>query len=82
MKPCPSMGGGRGGDEEEEDEDEEDEVGADRLGAGPTSAQSAQPEYELRTVMTTGMSAPPIEAVMWSPRPPERMPAILGRRAA
>mmetsp|Transcript_14532 Transcript_14532/g.57970 ORF Transcript_14532/g.57970 Transcript_14532/m.57970 type:complete len:379 (-) Transcript_14532:782-1918(-) len=36
------------------------------------SAQSAQPEYELSTVMTTGMSAPPIEAVMWRPRAPER----------
>eukprot|EP00964_Phaeocystis_antarctica_P026471 scaffold14911_cov36-Phaeocystis_antarctica.AAC.1 len=29
------------------------------------------PEYELRTVMTTGMSAPPMEAVMCNPRPPE-----------
>ena len=28
------------------------------------SAHRAQPEYELSTVMTTGMSAPPMEAVM------------------
>mmetsp|Transcript_32365 Transcript_32365/g.70947 ORF Transcript_32365/g.70947 Transcript_32365/m.70947 type:complete len:211 (+) Transcript_32365:981-1613(+) len=41
------------------------------------SAHSAQPEYELRTVITTGMSAPPMEAVMCQPRPPEStlMPA-------
>ncbi len=31
------------------------------------SAHNAQPEYELSSVMTTGMSAPPIEAVMWRP---------------
>ena len=42
------------------------------------SAHRAQPEYELSTVMTTGMSAPPIEAVMCQPRAPERpvMPSM------
>ena len=39
------------------------------------SAQSAHPEYELSTVMTTGISAPPMEAVMWTPRAPDRAPA-------
>mmetsp|Transcript_24032 Transcript_24032/g.77162 ORF Transcript_24032/g.77162 Transcript_24032/m.77162 type:complete len:325 (+) Transcript_24032:1279-2253(+) len=38
------------------------------------SAQSAHPEYEFSTVMTTGMSAPPMEAVMCSPSPPESTP--------
>eukprot|EP00967_Tisochrysis_lutea_P002427 scaffold3029_cov33-Tisochrysis_lutea.AAC.1 len=38
------------------------------------SAHSAQPEYEFSTVMTTGMSAPPMEAVMCNPRPPESTP--------
>mmetsp|Transcript_14635 Transcript_14635/g.34538 ORF Transcript_14635/g.34538 Transcript_14635/m.34538 type:complete len:241 (-) Transcript_14635:993-1715(-) len=43
------------------------------------SAHRAHPEYELRTVMTTGMSAPPMEAVMCNPRPPER--AVIPIRA-
>mmetsp|Transcript_44507 Transcript_44507/g.94715 ORF Transcript_44507/g.94715 Transcript_44507/m.94715 type:complete len:228 (+) Transcript_44507:460-1143(+) len=34
------------------------------------SAHSAHPEYELSTVITTGMSAPPIEAVMCHPSKP------------
>jgi len=38
------------------------------------SAHSAHPEYELSTVMTTGMSAPPMDAVMWRPRLPESRP--------
>mmetsp|Transcript_46358 Transcript_46358/g.121650 ORF Transcript_46358/g.121650 Transcript_46358/m.121650 type:complete len:244 (+) Transcript_46358:1040-1771(+) len=42
------------------------------------SAQSAQPEYELSTVMTTGMSAPPIDAVMCQPSAPDR-PVIPSR---
>mmetsp|Transcript_4628 Transcript_4628/g.14764 ORF Transcript_4628/g.14764 Transcript_4628/m.14764 type:complete len:239 (+) Transcript_4628:516-1232(+) len=36
------------------------------------SAHSAQPEYEFSTVITTGMSAPPIDAVMCTPSAPER----------
>ena len=28
------------------------------------SAHNAHPEYEFRTVITTGMSAPPIDAVI------------------
>mmetsp|Transcript_15978 Transcript_15978/g.37071 ORF Transcript_15978/g.37071 Transcript_15978/m.37071 type:complete len:337 (-) Transcript_15978:2035-3045(-) len=35
------------------------------------SAVSAQPEYEFSTVITTGMSAPPTEAVRRAPRRPE-----------
>merc|ERR1719285_1511391 len=34
------------------------------------SAQSAQPLYELSTVITTGISAPPIEAVVCAPSAP------------
>jgi hypothetical protein len=37
-----------------------------KVDASP-SAQSAQPEYELSRVITTGMSAPPIELVIWKP---------------
>jgi len=32
------------------------------------SAQRAHPEYELRTVMATGISAAPMELVMFHPR--------------
>ena len=32
------------------------------------SAHSAQPDAELRHVITTGMSAPPIDEVRWAPR--------------
>ncbi len=31
------------------------------------------PEYELSRVMTTGMSAPPMDAVRWAPLAPEKM---------
>lgn len=34
------------------------------------SAQSAHPEYEFSRVITTGMSAPPMEAVMCNPNAP------------
>merc|ERR1719483_1001781 len=44
------------------------------------SAHRAHPEYELSTVMTTGISSPPMEAVMCRPRPPER--AVIPMRAA
>jgi hypothetical protein len=44
------------------------------------SAQSAQPEYELSTVITTGISAPPMEAVMCAPRAPLR-PVVVARAA-
>mmetsp|Transcript_45290 Transcript_45290/g.144139 ORF Transcript_45290/g.144139 Transcript_45290/m.144139 type:complete len:279 (+) Transcript_45290:76-912(+) len=39
------------------------------------SAQRAQPLYELSTVITTGMSAPPMATAMCHPRPPERRDA-------
>ena len=35
------------------------------------SAASAHPEYEFRTVITTGISAPPIEEVMCHPMNPQ-----------
>jgi hypothetical protein len=35
------------------------------------SAHRAQPEYEFSSVITTGMSAPPIDAVMWKPSAPD-----------
>ena len=35
------------------------------------SAQRAQPEYEFKTVMATGMSAEPILFVMFQPKAPE-----------
>ena len=35
------------------------------------SAQRAHPEYELRTVIATGISAAPIEFVMFHPRAKE-----------
>merc|ERR1719347_2330608 len=40
------------------------------------SAQRAQPEYELRTVITTGMSAPPIAMVRVMPMTPERVAVV------
>lgn len=39
------------------------------------SAQRAHPEYELSTVMTTGMSAPPIDAVKCKPKTEDIMTA-------
>ena len=36
------------------------------------SAASAQPEYEFSTVITTGTSPPPIDAVVCAPRANER----------
>jgi hypothetical protein len=35
------------------------------------SAQRAQPEYEFKTVIATGMSAEPIDLVMFHPNAPE-----------
>ena len=46
------------------------------------SAHRAQPEYEFSSVMTTGMSAPPMEAVMCRPRAPlDTTPAVRERAA-
>ena len=40
--------------------------------ANPARAPHAAHLYELSRVMTTGMSAPPMEAVMWAPSTPAR----------
>ena len=45
------------------------------------SAQRAHPDAELRLVITTGMSAPPIDCVTCAPKKAEVTPADAGGEA-
>ena len=45
------------------------------------SAHNAQPEYELSSVITTGMSAPPMDFVMCKPSAPDKPTPVASETA-